>query len=187
MKHLLRALVVTFVIPLCIASCGDDDRRPGDSTDVMVDGGGVGSDGGGGDSDGGMAPTGDLIDHPRSSSGTTELSYNFLDTVTFETYRPPSPYSETATVTPNADLTQLTVELGVCSGTGDYVDTNEAGEHRYEMDLDSANCAIMVNGEVVDMTYSGGRIFWGPDGIRTFFSGDGAITNSTSIVLVEHN
>ncbi len=142
----------------------------------MLDGGGT---------DGGGMP-GDLVDHPRSSSGTTELSYNFLDMVTFDTYTPPAPYSETVTVTPNADLTQLTISLGVCTGTGNYTETNESGEQLYEMDLATVDCTLMVNGEVADMTYSGGRIYWGPDGIRTFFNGEGTITNSSSLVIVEH-
>ena len=200
MSHAGTRAVIFFAIPLCIAGCGDVDRRPGDVTDAVLDAGGrdagtgdagtvddAGTGGDAGTGDDASTMPGDLVDHPRTSIGTTELSYNFLDTVTFETARPPSPYSETVTVTPNADLTELTVELGVCTGTGNYTDTNEDGEQRYEMDLDTADCAIMVNGEIVDMVYSGGRIYWGPEGIRTFFNAEGTITNSTSLVIVEHN
>ena len=36
------------------------------------------------------------------------------------------------------------------------------------------------------MEYRGGRIAWGPDGIFVYISGEGTITNSVSLVLVEH-
>ena len=160
----------------------DDDAGPTDAGTGFAD---TGSSDTGTDAPPGT-DAGVVATFPRSFSGTTEESYNFLNTVTFETFRPPAPYADSITITPSGDFSEIDVEWSTCRGTARFSEIGEtSGNWIYDFDLATNSCDMMAGGEMVNDVPSGGRVFWGSDAVRAFVSGDGTITDSTSLFIVE--
>jgi len=120
-----------------------------------------------------------------SNNGTMTIQYNFLNTVTYDTIPSPTPYPDTATVVANLDYTHITVTTSECTLVGDYTETSATGTQKYAVDLSMSSCSLTAGGEAIRMTDTSGRIEWSADKLWFYFSGDGAITDSTSIVLIE--
>jgi hypothetical protein len=157
--------------------CGGDDRRSVDAGTTADDAAAPSDAGTGGSS---------LEDFGRNYAGTTELSYNFLDTETFETYTPPPPFDDTATIDANSDLTEITVTTSVCVSTAMFFRTDEeTGVQIYDGDPSRTTCDLTVNGEQVEGSTMLATVFWGPESLRFFVGGSGTITNSESLYNIE--
>ncbi len=174
------------ILVMITLGCGDDDRRP--SADAAVDtltrdtsiADSSTSDSSRPDASGSLR--GFKLDY----DGTTTISYNFLDTVTFETQTPPDPFPDIALITANSDFTQISIETVACDIVADYDRTTDDGGQVYEIDVARSSCPLTVtSGEMVRMSEVSGLVRWNEDSLSIFFSGDGEITNSTSIFIVE--
>jgi len=110
--------------------------------------------------------------------------YNFLNTVTYDTTPSPAPHSDTAVVIANADYTHITVTTSEYSLVGDYTETSATSVQKCALDLGASSCSLRAAGEPIVRT-STGRIEWSADKLWFYFFGDGAITDCSSLVLIE--